>query len=234
MQRQITLQTGRLARATLASAGSWGPRGTASAFEIAVADTFAVSSSCCAVGGLTNAAAAAAAAWPRSLRAWSSQLQLQGDALLVAAQQSSTQRQLEQRRGMASAQAEPSTGGSEAVGAAPGSLSISDAAVQRLKELQAQSGAPVALRVTVEGGGCSGFQYEFAIEEGATATAQPAETDRLFERGGVRVVCDDISLEFLKGATVDFESDLMRSAFVISANPNAASSCGCGSSFVAK
>lgn len=166
MQRQITLQTGRLARATLASAGSWGPRSTASAFAIAVADTFAVSSSCCAVGGLPNAAAAAAAAWPRSLRAWSSQLQLQGDALPVAAQQSSTQRQLEQRRGMASAQAEPSTGGSEAVGTAPGSLSISDAAVQRLKELQAQVGRLVELPAGV---------WLACLKEHHTAPARPVE-----------------------------------------------------------
>ncbi|EFN54550.1 hypothetical protein CHLNCDRAFT_135340 [Chlorella variabilis] len=112
-------------------------------------------------------------------------------------------------------------------------LALSDSAVERLKELQAESSGPVALRVTVEGGGCSGFQYEFAIEEGAAAQ-QLAPTDRLFERDGVRLVCDDISLEFLKGAVVDFESDLMRSAFVIHNNPNAASSCGCGSSFVAK
>lgn len=56
----------------------------------------------------------------------------------------------------------------------------------------------------------------------------------MFERDGATVVMDDVSFEFLKGATVDFESDLMRSAFVVQTNPNAASSCGCGSSFVAK
>lgn len=62
-----------------------------------------------------------------------------------------------------------------------------------------QSAGPLLLRVTVEGGGCSGFQYEFAIEgEGVGGLG---DTDRLFERDGVRLVCDDISLEFLKGAT---------------------------------
>ncbi|PSC73776.1 iron-sulfur cluster assembly 2 mitochondrial [Micractinium conductrix] len=140
------------------------------------------------------------------------------------------QRQQQQHRGFASAQAEPVASSSSSGGGDSG-LTVSDAAVQRLKELAGESSEPVVLRVTVEGGGCSGFQYEFAIEEGGGSLAK---TDRLFERDGVRVVCDDISLEFLKGAIVDFESDLMRSAFVIAANPNAASSCGCGSSFVAK
>lgn len=62
----------------------------------------------------------------------------------------------------------------------------------------------------------------------------PCSYRRIFERNGVQVVSDDISLDFLKGAVVDFETDLMRSGFVVAGNPNAASSCGCGSSFVAK
>lgn len=57
---------------------------------------------------------------------------------------------------------------------------------------------------------------------------------RVFERNGAQLVCDDISLDFLKGSVVDYESDLMRSGFVMGKNPNASSSCGCGSSFVAK
>ncbi|KAI3425007.1 hypothetical protein D9Q98_008389 [Chlorella vulgaris] len=149
--------------------------------------------------------------------------------------------QQQQQVRAASAQAElaeatsstSSTSSNSSSSGSSASLSVSDSAVERLKELQAKSSEPVMLRVIVEGGGCSGFQYEFAIEEGAAAQ-QLGETDRLFERDGVRVVCDDISLEFLRGSTVDFESDLMRSAFVIQNNPNAASSCGCGSSFVAK
>ena len=108
-------------------------------------------------------------------------------------------------------------------------LQISNAAVERLKELtQQHKGA--TLRLTIEGGGCSGFQYEFKLDETATIK----EGDRVFTKDGVSVVCDDLSLEFLKGATVDYESDLMRSAFVIQDNPNAATSCGCGSSFQAK
>ena len=91
-------------------------------------------------------------------------------------------------------------------------LSISDAAVSRLKQLQQSSGTrPLFLRLTVEGGGCSGFQYEFALEEEG-----PKKGDQVFAVGGATVLCDDVSLQFLNGATIDFESDLMRSAFVVS------------------
>lgn len=111
-----------------------------------------------------------------------------------------------------------------------GDLQLTEAAVARLKQLRAESGgAAVLLRLVVDGGGCSGFQYQFSLED-----QPPGEGDRLFSKDGVAVVSDDVSLEFLKGATVDFESDLMRSAFVVHDNPNAAASCGCGSSFAAK
>ena len=91
-------------------------------------------------------------------------------------------------------------------------LSISEAAVSRLKQLQQSSGTrPLFLRLTVEGGGCSGFQYEFALEEEG-----PKKGDQVFAVGGATVLCDDVSLQFLNGATIDFESDLMRSAFVVS------------------
>lgn len=66
------------------------------------------------------------------------------------------------------------------------------------------------LRLMVEGGGCSGFQYEFTLEEQG-----PKKGDQVYQVGGTTVLCDDVSMEFLKGATVDFESDLMRSAFVV-------------------
>lgn len=107
-------------------------------------------------------------------------------------------------------------------------VQLSDSAVERLQELSLNSREPVVLRLTVEGGGCSGFQYEFTLDSSAK------EGDRVFERDGATVVMDDVSYEFLRGATVDFEADLMRAAFVVQSNPNAASSCGCGSSFVAK
>ena len=91
-------------------------------------------------------------------------------------------------------------------------LAISEAAITRLKQLQQTSpgGTPIFLRLTVEGGGCSGFQYEFSVEESG-----PTKGDQVFQSDGVSVICDDVSMEFLQGATVDYESDLMRSAFVV-------------------
>ncbi|GFR44067.1 hypothetical protein Agub_g5162 [Astrephomene gubernaculifera] len=110
-------------------------------------------------------------------------------------------------------------------------LIIHPSAAARLRELAAEkpAGSPLALRIEVEGGGCSGFQYKFKLDE------QPIkEDDIVFESEGGRVVCDVISLEFLRGATLEFEDTLMRAAFSISKNPNAEASCGCGSSFAAK
>jgi iron-sulfur cluster assembly 2 len=109
-------------------------------------------------------------------------------------------------------------------------LQVAERAVERLKQLQHQAGGrPVFLRLSVEGGGCSGFQYEFSIDEQG-----PREGDNIYAAGECSVLCDDVSLEFLRGSTIDFESDLMRSAFIIAENPNAQSSCGCGSSFAAR
>eukprot|EP00878_Enallax_costatus_P005843 GHUV01006131.1.p1 GENE.GHUV01006131.1~~GHUV01006131.1.p1 ORF type:complete len:171 (+),score=42.76 GHUV01006131.1:164-676(+) len=108
-------------------------------------------------------------------------------------------------------------------------LVIDDTAVRRLKELQAESpDKSLLLRVEVEGGGCSGFQYKFKLDD------QQVDDDIVFERDGVRVVCDSISLDFLRGAVVEFEDSLMRSAFQIASNPNSESTCGCGTSFSAK
>jgi iron-sulfur cluster insertion protein len=80
------------------------------------------------------------------------------------------------------------------------------------------------LRITVSGGGCSGFQYGFSLDD------QKNDDDRLFERDGVTVVIDEVSLDLLKGSEVDFVEDLIGSYFAIK-NPNASSTCGCGSSF---
>ncbi len=88
---------------------------------------------------------------------------------------------------------------------------------------------PVLLRIEVDSGGCSGFQYNFIIEEG-----EPNHDDKLFEQHSCRLVVDEASFEFLKGATVDFESDVMRTAFVVLQNPNSENACGCGSSFAVK
>jgi iron-sulfur cluster assembly accessory protein len=80
-----------------------------------------------------------------------------------------------------------------------------------------------ALRIAVEGGGCSGFQYDIKLD-------QPAEDDMVLEGQGQKVVVDSVSLPFLAGATIDFSEELIGARFVIE-NPNASSSCGCGTSF---
>jgi iron-sulfur cluster assembly protein len=81
-----------------------------------------------------------------------------------------------------------------------------------------------ALRVYISGGGCSGFQYGMALE------GNIRDTDYLFEQEGVQMVIDEVSIDYLRGATIDFVDDIMGSGFKIS-NPNAISTCGCGHSF---
>ena len=95
---------------------------------------------------------------------------------------------------------------------------VTDRAFARLTEI----GAP-ALRVAVEGGGCSGFQYDIRLDE-------PAPDDLVLEKDGVRVVIDPVSLPFLADAEIDFADELIGARFVVH-NPNATSSCGCGTSF---
>ena len=99
---------------------------------------------------------------------------------------------------------------------------VTPRAFARLAEIGA-SGQGQALRVAVEGGGCSGFQYEIKLD-------QPAAGDLVLESEGERVVVDSVSLPFLAGATIDFSEELIGARFVIE-NPNASSSCGCGVSF---
>ena len=102
---------------------------------------------------------------------------------------------------------------------------ITDNAARRIALLKRQEEAGGAfLRITVSGGGCSGFQYGLGFD------AERNPDDFVFEKGGVAVVVDDTSLDLLNGAEVDFVEDLMGASFQIK-NPNAASSCGCGNSF---
>ncbi len=104
-------------------------------------------------------------------------------------------------------------------------LSISDRAAERVSVLlKQQEGAGLMLRVTVSGGGCSGFQYGFAFDDARH------DDDLVFSHAGVDVVVDEMSLELLEGAEIDFVEDLAGAAFRID-NPNATASCGCGSSF---
>jgi iron-sulfur cluster assembly accessory protein len=110
-----------------------------------------------------------------------------------------------------------------AVAAETAPLSISAAAARRLqKVLAADPGA--AMRISVKGGGCSGFQYAFAID------ATRADDDFVATRDGVSVVVDPTSLEMMRGSELDFVDDLMGQAFKVK-NPNAVASCGCGVSF---
>ncbi|MEM1360116.1 MAG: iron-sulfur cluster assembly accessory protein [Pseudomonadota bacterium] len=100
---------------------------------------------------------------------------------------------------------------------------VTERAFARLAEINAEADAPKALRVAVEGGGCSGFQYEITLDE-------PGNEDLVLEGSGQQVVVDQISLPFLADATIDFTDELIGARFVIE-NPNASSSCGCGTSF---
>jgi iron-sulfur cluster insertion protein len=102
---------------------------------------------------------------------------------------------------------------------------ISESAARRIAVLKEQEEAEGAfLRIAVSGGGCSGFQYGLSFD------ARKNPDDFVFERDGVAVVVDDVSLDLLNGAEIDFVEDLMGASFQIK-NPNAASSCGCGNSF---
>ena len=103
-------------------------------------------------------------------------------------------------------------------------LTLSESAARRLAKLAAEEGRPVMLRVAVDGGGCSGFQYRLELVE----TAEP--DDIRIETDGQAAVVDPVSLPFLKGSEIAFVDDLSGAQFVVR-NPNAASSCGCGVSF---
>ncbi|MEM7720920.1 MAG: iron-sulfur cluster assembly accessory protein [Pseudomonadota bacterium] len=100
---------------------------------------------------------------------------------------------------------------------------VTDRAFARLAEINDASGEAKALRVAVEGGGCSGFQYEIKLDD-------PADDDMVLEGAGQKVVVDAVSLPFLADAVIDFTEELIGARFTIE-NPNATSSCGCGTSF---
>ena len=100
---------------------------------------------------------------------------------------------------------------------------VSDRAFARLAEIAEDTGEVKALRVAVDGGGCSGFQYDIRFDD-------PAPEDLVLEKGGMRVLVDPVSLPFLENAVIDFTEELIGARFVID-NPIAASSCGCGISF---
>jgi len=107
---------------------------------------------------------------------------------------------------------------------------VTNACIKRIKALQVKTGKEnLKLRLSVEGGGCSGFTYTFTMEDGPVE-----DDDKVYGREGAQVVVDEGSLEFVRGSTVDFTEDMMRSAFAVVSNPLSESACGCGSSFAMK
>ena len=111
--------------------------------------------------------------------------------------------------------------------AMPAPLNFTDAAAMKVKTLIEEEGNPeLKLRVFVQGGGCSGFQYGFTFDETAN------EDDTAMEKNGVTLLIDSMSYQYLVGAEIDYKEDLEGSQFVIK-NPNATTTCGCGSSFSA-
>ncbi len=100
---------------------------------------------------------------------------------------------------------------------------VTDRAFARLAEIAELTGEVKSLRVAVDGGGCSGFQYDIRLDEAGT-------DDLVLEKDGQKVLVDSVSLPFLSNAVIDFTDELIGARFVVQ-NPNATSSCGCGTSF---
>lgn len=109
----------------------------------------------------------------------------------------------------------------------PAPLVFTDSAAAKVKELVDEEGNPeLKLRVFVQGGGCSGFQYGFTFDEAVN------DDDTRMSKNGVTLLIDAMSLQYLTGAEIDYKEDLQGAQFVIK-NPNATTTCGCGSSFSA-
>jgi len=109
--------------------------------------------------------------------------------------------------------------------APPSPLIFTDSAAAKVKDLLAEEGNPdLKLRVFVQGGGCSGFQYGFTFDEAVS------DDDTVLDKDGVQLLVDPMSFQYLVGAEIDYKEDLEGAQFVIR-NPNATTTCGCGSSF---
>ena len=107
----------------------------------------------------------------------------------------------------------------------PGAIQLTSSAAHKVQELVSKQGREAALlRVYIQGGGCSGFQYGFTFEDSAQ------DDDTVVEKEGVSLVVDPLSFQYLMGSEVDYKEDLQGARFVIN-NPNAATTCSCGSSF---
>ena len=108
----------------------------------------------------------------------------------------------------------------------PATFNVTESAAARINHLKIlESNQNLRFRIIVKGGGCSGFQYEFALD-----AAAPAENDTVIARDGAEVLIDDVSIGIIGGSTLDYVEDLAQAGFEIK-NPNATASCGCGNSF---
>jgi len=104
-------------------------------------------------------------------------------------------------------------------------ITVTSSAITKISDILAEENNPSAkLRTFVQGGGCSGFNYGFTLDE------EQNEDDFIIEEGGIKILVDSMSMQYLQGAVIDYKDELMGSNFVIS-NPNATTTCGCGSSF---
>ena len=111
------------------------------------------------------------------------------------------------------------------MGSMDSSISLTDRAAAKVRELRDEEGNPdLKLRLYITGGGCSGFSYGFTFDE------QAKDDDTLIDNGDVTLLVDPLSIQYLYGSQVDYEQGLMGSRFVVQ-NPNATTTCGCGSSF---
>ncbi|SIQ81675.1 Iron-sulfur cluster assembly accessory protein [Rhizobium sp. RU35A] len=104
------------------------------------------------------------------------------------------------------------------------SVTLSESAAKRIAEIVGADAGKQALRVSVEGGGCSGFSYKFDLADA------PAEDDLVISKGEAKVLIDSLSLVYMAGSEIDFVDNLLGQSFQIK-NPNAVASCGCGTSF---
>jgi iron-sulfur cluster insertion protein len=103
-------------------------------------------------------------------------------------------------------------------------ITLTESAARRVAAIAARQSRPAILRLSVDGGGCAGFTYKFELSDA------PEEDDTIAETGGVKLVVDGVSLDLLRGSAVDYVEDLGGASFRVT-NPNAASGCGCGTSF---
>jgi len=108
---------------------------------------------------------------------------------------------------------------------APVSLTVTDRAANRIAKLLAQPDyTGLTMRLAVSGGGCSGFAYGFSFDD------EVRDDDIVIEKGGIKVLVDEVSLDYLRGSEIDYTDEMISATFTVR-NPNAASSCGCGNSF---